>query len=71
MTKLETHLSLERPLDAALRDRISEAHSIYGMLRIAPEAGGLVVEYDASRLTAADVEAALRRAGVPVGNALH
>ncbi len=71
MTKLEKHFRLERPLDAALASRVSGTYSIYGMLRVAPEPGGLLVEYDASRLTADDVEAALRRAGVPVANALH
>jgi hypothetical protein len=67
MTKLEIHFDLERPPEAAVIERIEAARAIYGMLRIAPapEAGRLDVEYDASRLTADDVEAALRRAGVP------
>jgi hypothetical protein len=68
MTKVEIHFDLERPLDGALLDRIEGARAIYGMLRIAPAPGSdtLAVEYDASRLTVADVEAALRQAGVPV-----
>jgi allophanate hydrolase subunit 1 len=68
MTKVEVSFELERPLDAAATDRIVEARSVYGMLRVAPGPGPdkLTVEYDASRLTAADVEAILRRAGVPV-----
>jgi allophanate hydrolase subunit 1 len=67
MTKVEISFELERPLDAAACDRIAEARSVYGMLRIEPGSGRLTVEYDASRLTAADVEATLRRAGVAVG----
>ena len=68
MTKVEIPFELERPLDAAASDRIAAARSIYGILRVAPGpgSGGLTVEYDASRLTAADGEAMLRRAGVPV-----
>ncbi|HXN45758.1 MAG TPA: hypothetical protein VN893_03905 [Bryobacteraceae bacterium] len=68
MTKVEIAFELERPLDAAASDRIVAARSIYGILRVAPGPGPdkLAVEYDASRLTAADVEAVLRRAGVAV-----
>ncbi len=66
MTKVEIRFDLAKPLDARLLDRIDAARSIYGMLRIAPSNGELAVEYDASRLTEADVEAALRRAGVPI-----
>jgi len=68
MTKVEIPFELERPLDAAACDRIVEARSVYGILRVEPEPGSgrLTVEYDASRLTAADVEAVLRRAGVAV-----
>ncbi len=73
MTKVEIPFELERPLDAATTDRIVEARSVYGILRVAPGPGPgrLTVEYDASRLTAADVEAILRRAGVPVGPNEH
>ncbi len=68
MTKVEIQFELERPLDDAASDRLEAAHGIYGMLRLAAAPGSdrLAVEYDASRLSAADVEAALRRAGVPV-----
>ena len=68
MTKVEIAFDLERPLGAAASDRIVAARSIYGILRVAPGPGPdkLTVEYDASRLTAPDVEAMLRRAGVAV-----
>ncbi len=48
--------------------RIAEAHSIYGILRVRLEYSqeGITVEYDASRLTREQVEAALRRAGLAV-----
>ncbi len=68
MTRVQLRYELERPPDEDLMNRIAALHSIYGILRIqpVPDPGGLTVEYDASRLTEADVEAALRRAGVPV-----
>jgi hypothetical protein len=68
MTKVEIPFELERPLDPAALDRIAAAHAVYGILRVAPGPGSgrLTVEFDASRLTAADVEAMLRREGVPV-----
>ncbi len=73
MTKVEIPFELERPLDAAVCDRMAETLSVYGMLRVAlgPGPGKLTVEYDASRLTADDVEAILRKAGVPVGPNEH
>ncbi len=68
MTRVQVRYELERPLDERLMERIAAVHSIYGILRVQPatDFNGLVVEYDASRLTGADVDAALRRAGVPV-----
>ncbi len=68
MTKVQIRFALERPLDDSLLACVSAAHSIYGMARIVPseDLRGLLVDYDASRLTPADVEAALRRAGVPI-----
>ena len=42
---------------------------LYGMRGFSFVGGNLVVKYDASRLTIADVESALRRAGVPVTSA--
>jgi hypothetical protein len=67
MTKVEIQFDVDRPLASEELERIADSHAIYGMLRLAPGPGEgkLTVEYDASRLTAADVEAALRRAGVP------
>jgi hydroxymethylpyrimidine/phosphomethylpyrimidine kinase len=68
MTKVQKHFRLQRPLDESLMAQIAEANSIYGIERIViePSREDLLVEYDASRLRAPDVESALLRAGVPV-----
>lgn len=68
MTRVEIHFDLERPLDERLLEALTAAHGIYGMERIvpAPDLQHLRVDYDASRLTVAEVEAALRGAGIPV-----
>ncbi len=71
MTKTQLHYHLSRPLDETLMNRVANAPRLFGMLRVQPvqSAGGaldeLVVDYDASRLTLAQVDAALHRAGLP------
>ncbi|MEZ5402586.1 MAG: hypothetical protein R2729_23120 [Bryobacteraceae bacterium] len=71
MTKTQLHYELTRPLDETLMERVAAAHRQFGMMRVRPQAGPdgdlteLVVDYDASRLTLAQVEAALHRAGIP------
>lgn len=67
MTKVQLRFELARPLDEALMACIAGAHSQYGIHRVqvAPSLDGITVEYDASRLTPDDVEAALRKAGIP------
>jgi hypothetical protein len=51
--------------------RVADAHGIYGMQRliVAPSLDRISVQYDASRLTEDQVEAALHRAGIPVRRA--
>lgn len=68
MTKVLLHYDLLRPLDEALLKAISDAHGIYGFLRIwvDPSYQGISVEYDASRLSRDKVEARLHAAGIPV-----
>jgi hypothetical protein len=68
MTKVQIRFDLERPLDDHLLDCVSSLHGVYGMGRIlpSPDLRSLMVDYDASRLSAFDVEAALRRAGIPI-----
>jgi hypothetical protein len=67
MTKILLEFELTGPLDGDLLERISAAHGIYGLLRLklAPQLDRVTVEYDASRLTPSQVEAALHRAGIP------
>lgn len=59
---------LQGPLDEKAMSRIADAHAIYGILqmRLEPSLDALSVEYDATRLCEADVEAALARAGIAV-----
>jgi hypothetical protein len=68
MTKVLLRYRLLRPLDATLMERIARAHGIYGFhgVRLEPSLDQITVEYDASRLTPEEVEAALHRAGIPV-----
>lgn len=68
MTKVQLRYDLLRPLDETLMEKIAWAHSVYGILRVAPSAtmDKLVVEYDASRLSALEVENVLHRAGLPI-----
>ena len=68
MTKVQLHFRLLRPLDDSMMAKIVDAHTIYGIQRIelALSREEIIVEYDASRLMPADLEAALARAGIPV-----
>jgi hypothetical protein len=67
MTKVVTHFTLTRPLDETLMERISDAHSQFGLQRVqlTPDLKEVVVEWDSSRLNPAQVDAALHRAGIP------
>ena len=68
MTKVELRFRLARPLDASLLPRLSDLRAVYGIkaANVSPSQESLTVEYDATRLQPADVEAALRRAGIPL-----
>lgn len=66
MTKVQIRFRLEKPLDDSAMLRIASAHSIYGIMRVQPSDGEIVVDYDASRLRSDDVGAALKRAGISV-----
>ena len=59
---------LPKPLDEVLLARVADAHSVYGIQKVmvAPTLDSLTVEYDATRLRPAEVEAALTGAGIPV-----
>lgn len=68
MTKIQKHFRLLRPLDEPQLERIAGVHSIYGIQRVqvSPSLDSLTVEYDATRLRPAEVEAALAGAGIPI-----
>jgi hypothetical protein len=68
VTKILVHFGLERPLDEAMLAAIREAQALYGIDRIslAKTMDKLSVEYDATRFSRGDVEATLRKHGLPV-----
>ncbi len=68
MTKVQIHFRLQKPLDEAMLARIADAYALYGIqkVNVAPSMDSLTVEYDATRLRPAEVEAALAGAGLPV-----
>jgi allophanate hydrolase subunit 1 len=68
MTRVQIHFRLQKPLDETLLARIADAYALYGIqkVNVAPSLDSLTVEYDATRLRPAEVEAALAGAGLPV-----
>jgi len=68
MTKVELIYDLTASPGDDLLQRVADLHGVYGMnrVRVAPSMDHLIVEYDASRLTAPIVEATLHRFGLPV-----
>lgn len=68
MTKVQLRFKLQRPLDDVQLARISDAHAFYGIHRVtlAPAMDALTVEYDATRLKPAEVEAAFLGGGIAV-----
>jgi hypothetical protein len=68
MTKVQLSFTLSTPLDEQLMNLIAHVYGTYGILRIAAQPGEqkLLVEFDATRFSPKDVEAALARAGLPL-----
>jgi hypothetical protein len=68
MTKVQIRFRLQKPLDTATLERLSNASSLYGIqkVQVAPTLDHLMVEYDATRLGPAEVEAAMAGAGIAV-----
>jgi hypothetical protein len=66
MTRVQVHFRLPKKLEDATLARLSEASAVYGIqrLRVGAELDSLMVEYDATRLKPADLEAALAAAGI-------
>ena len=71
MTKVTLHYDLLRPLGDDDLEKIANIHGTYGIVRVrlAPSLDKLTVDYDASRLMKKDVEAELRRWGMPLKEA--
>jgi hypothetical protein len=68
MTKVTLHYNLIRPLTDEDFPSIAKVPGTYGMVRlqVAPTLDKITVDYDASRLMKADVEAVLMRHGIPI-----
>ena len=68
MTKVQLPFPLSAPINETQIGRIPDLYGTYGILRVTvdPEGQKLLVEYDATRFSPQDVEAALARAGFPL-----
>jgi hypothetical protein len=68
MTKVQLRYDLAKPLDDNLMEQIARVHGVYGMERVRPSdtLDKLIVDYDASRLSEAEVETVLLKAGLPI-----
>ncbi len=68
MTKVQIRFHVQKPLDDSMLARIADAHALYGIQRVQvdPSLETITVEYDASRLRPAEVEAAIAGAGIPI-----
>jgi allophanate hydrolase subunit 1 len=64
MTRVQIHFRLQKPLDSATLSKLAGTHTLYGIQKVSVADDSLTVEYDASRLRPAEVEAALAAAGV-------
>lgn len=68
MTKVQMNFRLRQPLDDASLAKLSDTSAVYGIqkIKLAPTLDKLMVEYDATRMRPAEVEAALTGAGIAV-----
>ena len=65
MTRVQIHFRLQKPLDSATLSKLAGTHTLYGIQKVnVTAADALTVEYDATRLRPAEVEAALAAAGI-------
>jgi hypothetical protein len=65
MTKVDLHFRLQSPLAEPQLARLADLRGVYGVLGFRLEPDALAVEYDATRLRPAEVEALLHGAGIP------
>jgi hypothetical protein len=68
MTKVDVTLKLSRALTNHDLESISRIHAVYGILaaRLLPSGNELFIEYDASRLSRAEVRGTLEEHGIPL-----
>jgi hypothetical protein len=68
MTKIQRHFRLVHPLDDKALAKLSDTSAVYGIqkIKLAPSQDSLMVEYDATRMRPAEVEAALAHAGIAI-----
>jgi allophanate hydrolase subunit 1 len=68
MTRVQVNFHLRKPLEESEYHSIAQAHATYGIEKItlAPGMQDVKVEYDATRLRPAEVEAILATAGIPI-----
>ncbi len=66
MTFLKTRYRLTRPFTPRELERLNQFSTLYGIRGLSFEGQNLTIDYDASRLHAAAVLAAVRAIGVPV-----
>jgi allophanate hydrolase subunit 1 len=64
MTRVQMHFRLRQPLDDGSMAKLSNMSDIYGIQKVKLGADSLMVEYDATRMRPAEVEAALAHAGI-------
>ena len=64
MTRVQMNFRLREPLNDAAMAKLSDASAIYGIQKLKLGDGSLMVEYDATRMRPAEVEAALAHAGI-------
>jgi hypothetical protein len=66
MTRVLARFRLQTPLTEVQWSSLSDARGVYGVMDIEIDeaSGRLAVEYDATRLNAAEVAALLHRAGI-------
>lgn len=68
MTKVDATFKLSRALTDHDLESISRIHAVYGILaaRVLPSGNQLFIEYDASRLSPAEVRGTLEQHGIPL-----
>lgn len=64
MTKIQMNFRLLEPLNEASMAKLSDASAIYGIQKLKLGKDSLMVEYDATRMRPAEVEAAIAQTGI-------